>query len=168
MEQQIGAVKAECKADTGLLTSRANAAAEALDKQAREYERRLSDLNGEAGRIKEANAGNVSREVYDGDKKSDDDWKRRIEALVQNAVPQSEFRSYKEATSTALNLQAGARAGIGVTGQTAFNAILGLAAIVAVVAGVVAFSSRSSSPPPIIYVTPQPLPGDPATVKVKP
>ena len=61
LEQQIGAVKAECKADTGLLTSRANAAAEALDKQAREYERRLSDLNGEAGRIKEANDGNVSR-----------------------------------------------------------------------------------------------------------
>jgi hypothetical protein len=167
-EQQLKALESKCKADTDLLTSRANNAAEALDKQAREYERRLSDLNGEAGRIKEANARNVSREVYEGDKKSDDEWKRRMEGLVSDTVGQSEFRSYKDSTSTALTLQAGSREGMKVTGQTVLAVILGLAAIAGIVFGITAHSG--SLPAPIIYVTPStpPPPGDPATVKVKP
>lgn len=48
----------------------------ALSVQAKEYERRLEDLNHEASRILAANAANVSREVFD---KTIGDLNRRVD-----------------------------------------------------------------------------------------
>ncbi len=146
----------ESDAAIELLTARFNAAEDALKKQANEYERRLSDLNHEAARIAAANASNVSREVYDSDKKADDEWKRRTELALSNMVPQPEFRSYKESTSTALTLQAGKREGVGITGQTVLSIMLGLAAVVAIIAGVAAFMATRTAIPATIYLQPTP------------
>lgn len=56
---------------------------EAMEKalllQAKEYERRLSDLNGEAGRLRDMQATYVPREVFDTVVK---DMEKRIEILT--------------------------------------------------------------------------------------
>ncbi len=165
-EQQLAAQKEKFNGDVALITAAASNASEALIKQASEYERRLSALNHEAERINAANATNVNRQVYEGDLKSNDEWKRRIEALVANAVSTSEFQSYKDSTSTALNLQAGQRAGVGWTGQTILAFVIGLSALIG---AAYLFVPHGSQPAPVIYVTPSVAPpGEPATVKVKP
>lgn len=51
----------------------------ALQLQAKEYERRLSDLNGEAGRLRDMQATYVPREVFDTVVK---DLEKRIEILT--------------------------------------------------------------------------------------
>lgn len=162
-EQLLKALEEKSQAATALLESNAKNSSEALVKQAAEYERRLSDLNHEAARINAANASNVSREVYDANKKSDDEWKHRIESLVNAAVPLSEFRVYKDSTSTALTLQAGKREGIGTTGLTVFNVIVGLSALIGIMFGVAALlavrpnvTSVAPTVPSTIYVQPAP------------
>lgn len=160
-EQLLQAQADRCQAADELLGTNAKNAAEALVKQAHEYERRLSDLNHEAARINAANANNVSREVYETDKKSGEDWKRRIETQVAAAVPQSEYRAYKDTTSTALTLQAGKREGVGATGLTIFNVIVGLSALVAIMFGVAALLAvrpSASNLPATVYLQPAPGP----------
>lgn len=51
----------------------------ALQLQAKEYERRLSDLNGEAGRLRDMQATYVPREVFDTVVK---DLEKRIDILT--------------------------------------------------------------------------------------
>ncbi len=160
-EVLLDGVKANATADNLLLTERFNASQEALKQQAVEYERRLTALNGEAGRLSAANALNVSREVYDNDKKTDEVWKRRVEGQVSDAVPQGEFRSYKETTSTALTLQAGKREGVGITGQTVLSIMLGLAAVIAIIAGIAAFMATRTALPATIYLQPSAALPDP-------
>ncbi len=154
-DTKIKALEDKCEADKNLLTSNAEHAAAELVKQAAEYERRLSDLNHEAARIAAANAANVSKDVYEADRKTNDEWKHRIETAVNSAVPQSEYRAYKDSTSTALTLQAGKREGVGLSAQTVLSVILGLAAVAAIVFGIAAiFIGRS--PPPVVYMQPAP------------
>jgi hypothetical protein len=160
-ETLLKSAEAKSTADLALLTTRFDSAQEALEKQAEEYERRLSDLNHEAARIAAANASNVSREVYESDKKSDEEWKRRTEAALTNTVPQTEFRSYKESTSTALTLQAGKREGVGITGQTIFTVVVAVAAVVAIVIGIADFLARPSAPT-TVYLQSAAPPGDAA------
>ena len=138
LETRLNALADRCEADRVLLASNADHVAEQLVKQAAEYERRLSDLNHEAARINAANASNVSREVYDADKGAGDEWRRRIEAQLATAVPQSEFRAYKDSTSTALTLQTGKREGIGATGQTIYLVVAIGASVIAMFLGVAA------------------------------
>ncbi len=157
-ETLLAGVKDGSAADNRLLTERFNASQEALKQQAVEYERRLTALNGEAGRLTAANALNVSREVYDNDKKTDEEWKRRMESQIGETVSDPEFRAYKDSTSTALTLQAGKREGVGVTGQTVLAIVLGLAAVIAIIAGVAAFMTSRTLPTTIYLQPPASLP----------
>lgn len=168
LEQKIEALKDKAASDNALLTAAQKSAEEALQKQATEYERRLSGLNHEAERINAANASNVSREVYDNDQKSNDQWRRSTEGLLANVVTKTEFSAYEKSTSTALTLQAGGRAAIGSTGQILFGMAVAVSAIIGAI--YVMVPPHTVTPPaPIIYVTPTtPPPGDPATIKVKP
>lgn len=132
-ETRLAAMEQNLTASIALLDSNANHAAEELKKQATEYERRLSDLNHEAARVASANALNVNKEVYDSDQKALDAWRRGMEVLIGGAVPQTEFRSYKDATSTALNIQAGKNEGVRLSGSTIFSIIIALAALVSII-----------------------------------
>jgi hypothetical protein len=163
-ENKIAALEAKHDAAVELQNVTAAQIAKALEKQAIENERRLSDLNHEAARINAANAANVSREVYDGYRDTNDEWKRRIEAMVSASVPQSEFRSYKDSTSTALTLQAGKREGVGMSASTILSVVLGIGALVGIVIGVPVMLRSSGTPPqPQIIVVPSSPPGSPTT-----
>jgi hypothetical protein len=169
LEQQLRAVSEKCASDVALVNATAKAAADALVKQAAEYERRLSDLNHEAARIAAANAANVSREVYEGDRATTEAWRRRTEAALSEAVRQAEFTTYKESTSKVLTLQEGKREGIQLTGQTVLSAVVGAAAVIAAAVGVATYiAARASSPAaaPVVYVAPRAAPAAPAASTV--
>lgn len=143
LETIIKALKRKCEDADKLLASEARNAAEALVKQASEYERRLTDLNHEAARINAANAKNVGREVYDADKKANDEWKHRIEGLVNAAVPKSDFHQFKEEATSALQLRAGNIEGVGRTGRAALAIILGAAGVAGIIFGLVTLLAKS-------------------------
>ena len=56
---------------------------EALEKQAREYERRLESLNGEHDRISKAQSSFVNREIFE-------EWKSRMDVFVASNTGRAE------------------------------------------------------------------------------
>lgn len=56
--------------------------ARALDLQAREYERRLEVLNGEASRLAKVLAQSVPREVWDQQKAALDEWRASVDKAL--------------------------------------------------------------------------------------
>lgn len=150
-DEKLRALDDKCSAETTLLHADIQHAAEALVKQATEYERRLTALNGESDRLKTANAGNVGREVYDADKRSDDEWKRRIEGQVASSVPQSEYRAYKEATEKALTTATARREGAGGLTGGVLQVLLAAGVIASIGFGIVNLLARPTTPQPVVY-----------------
>ena len=101
---------------------------EALQLQAKEYERRLEVLNHAHAQAEEKNRNYVTREVYDGTVREWTVWRNSIDYL-----PAPEFRVYKEATDRALLLREGQSKGIGAT-TTAMVTIVGVIGSVVVIA----------------------------------
>ena len=106
---------------------------DALALQAKEYERRLADLNHAHQLAEEKNRNYVTREVYDGTVREWTIWRNSIDYL-----PAPEFRVYKEATDRALLLREGQSKGVNATTGAIYAAI----ALVGIVIGAVAVFLR--------------------------
>jgi hypothetical protein len=167
-EERLSSLSAKHDADFRLLKADADNRAAALIMQAAEYERRLDALNHEAARINAANAQNVSREVYDADRRGDIDWRRRVEGIATTAVAREEFQTYKDSTSTTLTRQEGKREGTGGIFQMVYMGVIGLAAIVAMIATTSTFFAGPRALPVANPVTYQQAVGQPVIVPAVP
>lgn len=81
--------------------------AKALKLQAKEYKRRLKQLNGEQARIAASQSSHVSRDTWDAFIETDQKWKAKTDQALHDALPRSEFLTYKSSTDTARDLAAG-------------------------------------------------------------
>ena len=157
-ESKLEAINEQRKADKTILEAKVNQLTEERNTQAIEYARRLGELNHEAQRIAAANAANLNRDVWDQFVTTNDEWKRRIETAVLGAVTQTEFRSYKDSTSRALQLEEGKGAGIKVSASTIVSTIVAVAALVGIIVAVSAWGSKmpTTTAPPVVYLSPPP------------
>ena len=71
-------------------------------------------LNNEAARILKATEVTVSRDTWNAEQKSFQDWKNNVERMLQGALPRTEFQTYKDATDKALTLKAGQSQGFDI------------------------------------------------------
>ncbi len=112
--------------------------ARALRLQAKEYKRRLKDLNGEQARIASSQATYVSRELWDRSQSEDREWKRKADLAIAGTLSADEFQRYKETTDRALQLKAGQDKGISTSAFVVVQVITSLAALGALAVSIAA------------------------------
>lgn len=110
--------------------------AAALELQAKEYERRLHDLNNEAQRLQTAVTQNVSADTWNAFIQTDKAWKENASRVLQDALPRSEFQTFKESTGTAGDTRKGFTAGVSTSASTVQAVLITVGGIALVVLGV--------------------------------
>lgn len=177
---KIAALDAKVDANKDLITADAQHVATELRKDSAEVERRLGELNHAHARLDTVVNHNLNRETWDTFVANYTERTQRIETLLSEKVPQTEFRAYQQSTGravvvqeTAQARQEGSREGVKLTGSNILAALVGLGAFITVVVTVSNYVSSSritqpQSPPQIIYVTPTTAPGQTTTTTTKP
>lgn len=123
----------------------------ALELQATENKRRLSELNHEHARVAAAQETYVSKDTWDGYVNARQAWTAGADRVMQSSLPRSEFQTYKDSTEKALALKAGQSAGLGMT-ASAIASVISTCASIGAIIGVILVLTRSE---PVTTVAPQ-------------
>ncbi len=113
-EAKLNAIEAMREKDIKAFYDYVKSSSEALKLQAREYERRLENLNGEQARIAKTQETYISREIWERFIDEDRQWKSRTELGMVACLQRAEFQIYKETTDKALTLKAGQSQGFDI------------------------------------------------------
>jgi|SRR5580704_921481 hypothetical protein len=155
---KIDAVKAAHQADVDLINARLIAAQDALKLKSDADGEHFKQLNNEAMRVDKATTAGVQREVYETDKKASEEWRRSVEDRLGKMLSEDTFNAYKETTQRATNIQSGRGQGIGATGATVFQIVIGAAAVVAIIGAIFALVRPTGTPvsyqPPAAIIAP--------------
>ena len=90
----------------------------------------FASLNHEAARILKATEITVSRDTWEANQKAYHEWRATVDRRLQEAMPRTEFQTYKDTTDKALTLKAGQSQGFDIVRGTAtFIAGLVIAAL---------------------------------------
>ena len=98
VESRLTSIESSNRASLLRVEEKALLIATALEKQAHEYERRLSDINKETDRLSSTLQTRVSREVYDLYVTGMEQWRQRVENSISLQVGRKEAHALSLST----------------------------------------------------------------------